>query len=45
MLEEEYQERRVLPRHLRKPEAPEAPFEETKRPAAKPPRRKTRRNR
>ncbi|RDV45611.1 N-acetyltransferase [Leifsonia sp. ku-ls] len=27
MLEEEYQERRVLPRHLRKPEAPEAPFE------------------
>lgn len=27
MLEEEYQERRVLPRHLRKPETPEAPFE------------------
>jgi len=27
MLEEEYQERRVLPRHLRKAEAPEAPFE------------------
>jgi phosphinothricin acetyltransferase len=27
VLEEEYQERRVLPRHLRKPEAPEAPFE------------------
>ncbi|ANF32949.1 phosphinothricin acetyltransferase [Leifsonia xyli] len=27
MLEEEYQERRVLPRHLRKQEAPEAPFE------------------
>lgn len=27
MLEEEYQERRVLPRHLRTPEAPEAPFE------------------
>ena len=27
MLEEEYQERRVLPRHLRKPEPAEAPFE------------------
>ncbi len=27
MLEEEYQPRRVLPRHLRKPEQPEAPFE------------------
>ena len=27
MLEEEYQERRVLPRHLRKPETPETPFE------------------
>jgi len=27
MLEEEYQERRVLPRHLRKVEPPEAPFE------------------
>ncbi|MFE6257098.1 GNAT family N-acetyltransferase [Agromyces sp. NPDC057865] len=27
MLEEEYQERRVLPRHLRKAEAPEATFE------------------
>jgi len=27
VLEEEYQERRVLPRHLRKQEAPEAPFE------------------
>lgn len=27
MLEEEYQNRRVLPRHLRKPEPPEAPFE------------------
>lgn len=27
MLEEEYQERRVLPRHLRTPEPPEAPFE------------------
>ncbi|MDR6969698.1 N-acetyltransferase family protein [Leifsonia shinshuensis] len=27
MLEEEYQERRVLPRHLRKTEPPEAPFE------------------
>jgi L-amino acid N-acyltransferase YncA len=27
MLEEEYQERRVLPRHLRAPEPPEAPFE------------------
>jgi phosphinothricin acetyltransferase len=27
MLEEEYEERRVLPRHLRKAEAPEAPFE------------------
>ncbi|WP_198295542.1 GNAT family N-acetyltransferase [Diaminobutyricimonas sp. LJ205] len=26
MLEEEYQERRVLPRHLRKPPASEAPF-------------------
>jgi L-amino acid N-acyltransferase YncA len=26
MLEEEYQERRVLPRHLRKPPAPEPPF-------------------
>ena len=26
MLEEEYQERRELPRHLRKPAAPEAPF-------------------
>ena len=27
MLEEEYQQRRVLPRHLRKPEPAEAPFE------------------
>lgn len=27
MLEEEYQERRVLPRHLRKQEPPEPPFE------------------
>ena len=27
MLEEEYQDRRVLPRHLRKPEPPEAPFD------------------
>ena len=27
MLEEEYQERRVLPRHLRKPEPAESPFE------------------
>jgi L-amino acid N-acyltransferase YncA len=27
VLEEEYQERRVLPRHLRKPATPEAPFE------------------
>ncbi|MFP3464519.1 GNAT family N-acetyltransferase [Leifsonia sp. SIMBA_070] len=27
MLEEEYQERRVLPRHLRKQEPPETPFE------------------
>lgn len=27
MLEEEYQSRRMLPRHLRKPEPPEAPFE------------------
>ena len=27
MLEEEYQERRVLPRHLRKQETPETPFE------------------
>lgn len=27
MLEEEYQQRRVLPRHLRKPEPTEAPFE------------------
>jgi phosphinothricin acetyltransferase len=27
VLEEEYQERRVLPRHLRKQETPEAPFE------------------
>ena len=27
MLEEEYETRRVLPRHLRKPEPPEAPFE------------------
>lgn len=27
MLEEEYQPRRVLPRHLQKPETPEAPFE------------------
>ncbi|AGW42158.1 phosphinothricin acetyltransferase protein [Leifsonia xyli subsp. cynodontis DSM 46306] len=27
MLEEEYETRRVLPRHLRKPEAPEASFE------------------
>jgi len=27
VLEEEYQERRVLPRHLRKPPAAEAPFE------------------
>lgn len=27
MLEEEYEQRRALPRHLRKPEPPEAPFE------------------
>ena len=27
MLEEQYQQRRVLPPHLRKPEPPEAPFE------------------
>lgn len=27
MLEEEYQTRRVLPRHLHKPEVPESPFE------------------
>ncbi len=27
MLEEEYQPRRTLPRHLQKTEAPEAPFE------------------
>ena len=27
VLEEEYQERRVLPRHLRKQEPPETPFE------------------
>jgi len=33
MLEEEYQERRVLPRHLRKAETPEAPFEYAIRPA------------
>ncbi|WP_022901635.1 GNAT family N-acetyltransferase [Humibacter albus] len=26
MLQEEYEKRRVLPRHLRKPEAPETPF-------------------
>ncbi|MEI5582664.1 MULTISPECIES: GNAT family N-acetyltransferase [unclassified Agromyces] len=33
MLEEEYQERRVLPRHLRRPEAEEAPFAYDIRPA------------
>src|SRR5690242_18277500 len=33
MLEEEYQERRVLPRHLRKPVPVEAPFEYTLRDA------------
>lgn len=34
MLEEEYQERRVLPRHLRKPAPAEAPFEYAIRDAA-----------
>lgn len=34
MLEEEYQPRRVLPRHLQKPETPEAPFEYTLRDAS-----------
>ncbi|MGR0320165.1 N-acetyltransferase family protein [Agromyces sp. ZXT2-3] len=33
MLEEEYQARRTLPRHLRKPEAPETPFAFEIRPA------------
>ncbi|SEH80594.1 MULTISPECIES: GNAT family N-acetyltransferase [unclassified Leifsonia] len=33
MLEEEYEQRRALPRHLRKPEPPEAPFEYTMRDA------------
>ncbi|GAA2040295.1 GNAT family N-acetyltransferase [Agromyces tropicus] len=33
MLEEEYQTRRVLPRHLRKTEAPESPFSFEIRPA------------
>jgi L-amino acid N-acyltransferase YncA len=33
MLEEEYQERRVLPRHLRKPAEPETPFDFTIRDA------------
>ncbi|WP_295125436.1 GNAT family N-acetyltransferase [uncultured Leifsonia sp.] len=33
MLEEEYETRRVLPRHLRKPEPEEAPFEYTVREA------------
>ncbi|WP_430646054.1 N-acetyltransferase family protein [Agromyces sp. GXS1127] len=33
MLEEEYQARRTLPRHLRRPEAPEAPFAFEIRPA------------
>ena len=36
MLEEEYQERRVLPRHLRKPEPAEAPFEYSIRDAGLP---------
>ena len=36
MLEEEYQERRVLPRHLRKPEPAESPFEYSIRDAGLP---------
>ena len=36
MLEEEYQERRVLPRHLRKAPEPETPFDFTIRDAVLP---------